>query len=92
MNALNEDLFCQAVTIPLLADHGVLTQVAGNRMTTIKLIPPLVINETDVAWFVSAFEAVMEDLHRFPGPAWESLHRIARNALASPGRGKAAAE
>jgi ornithine--oxo-acid transaminase len=27
---LNEDLFCQAVTIPLLADHGVLTQVAGN--------------------------------------------------------------
>ena len=93
VNTLNEDLFCQAVTIPLLADHGILTQVAGNRMTTIKLIPPLTITEADVAWFVSAFDTVMADLHRFPGPAWESLHRIAKNALgAGRGRGKAAAE
>ena len=84
MNSLNEDLFCQAITIPLLADHGILTQVAGNRMTTIKLIPPLMINEDDVEWFVTAFDKVMTDLHRFPGPAWESLTRIAKNAL---GRG-----
>ncbi len=93
VNKLNEDLFCQAVTIPMLEDHGVLTQVAGNRMTTIKLIPPLTITEADVAWFVTAFEQVMDDLHRFPGPAWESLNRIARNAMSgSLGRGKAAAE
>jgi acetylornithine/succinyldiaminopimelate/putrescine aminotransferase len=84
VNSLNEDLFCQAITIPLLADHGILTQVAGNRMTTIKLIPPLMINEDDVEWFVTAFDKVMTDLHRFPGPAWESLTRIAKNAL---GRG-----
>ncbi len=84
VNGLNEDLFCQAVTIPLLQDHAILTQVAGNRMTTIKLIPPLTINEADVDWFVSAFDKVMADLHKFPGPAWESLTRIARNALARP--------
>ena len=84
VNGLNEDLFCQAVTIPLLEDHAILTQVAGNRMTTIKLIPPLTINEADVDWFVSAFDKVMADLHKFPGPAWESLTRIARNALARP--------
>jgi ornithine--oxo-acid transaminase len=81
VNSLNEDLFCQAITIPLLDDHGILTQVAGNRMTTIKLIPPLMINEQDVDWFVNAFDKVMADLHRFPGPAWESLTRIAKNAL-----------
>jgi acetylornithine/succinyldiaminopimelate/putrescine aminotransferase len=81
VNKLNEDLFCQAITIPLLEDHGILTQVAGNRMTTIKLIPPLVISEADIDWFVSAFEKVMDDLHRFPGPAWESLMRIAKNAM-----------
>ncbi len=84
VNGLNEDLFCQAVTIPLLEDHGILTQVAGNRMTTIKLIPPLTVNESDVDWFVTSFDKVMADLHRFPGPAWESLTRIARNALARP--------
>jgi acetylornithine/succinyldiaminopimelate/putrescine aminotransferase len=84
VNGLNEDLFCQAVTIPLLEDHAILTQVAGNRMTTIKLIPPLTINEADVDWFVSGFDKVMADLHKFPGPAWESLTRIAKNALARP--------
>jgi ornithine--oxo-acid transaminase len=79
---LNEDLFCQAITIPLLADHGVLTQVAGNRMTTIKLIPPLGLTAADVDWFVDAFDQVMAGLHRFPGPAWDTVSRIARNVLA----------
>ncbi len=82
VNALNPDLFCQAITMPLLQDHNILTQVAGNRMTTIKLIPPLVIGESDVAWFVGAFEKVMAVLHRFPGPVCESLTRIARYSLA----------
>ncbi len=81
VNKMNADLFCQAVTIPMLQDHRVLTQVAGNAMTTIKLIPPLIINDDDVDWFVTAFDKVMADLHKFPGPAWESLARIAKNAL-----------
>jgi ornithine--oxo-acid transaminase len=79
---LNEDLFCQAITIPLLADHAILTQVAGNRMTTIKLIPPLGLTEADVDGFVEAFDQVMAGLHRFPGPAWDTVSRIARNVLA----------
>jgi ornithine--oxo-acid transaminase len=83
VNALDEDLFCQAVTIPLLEDHGILTQVAGNRMTIIKLIPPLVITAQDVGSFLAAFDKVMTSLHRFPGPAWESLFRIGRNVLSS---------
>ncbi len=80
VHALSRDLFCQAITIPLLEDHGILTQVAGHGMDTIKLIPPLVISEEDVHAFIMAFKAVMDDLHRFPGPVWESLLRIARNA------------
>ena len=82
VHALNADLFCQAVTMPLLQDHGILTQVAGNHMTTIRMLPPLVIDEADVEWFVSGFEKVMIGLHKFPGPAWDSLTRIAKNALA----------
>ncbi len=83
VNSMNADLFCQAITMPMLEKHGILTQVAGHHMHTIKLLPPLVISEADVAWFMSAFEDVMEGLHRFPGPAWESLTRIAKNALGS---------
>lgn len=87
INAINKDLFCQAVTIPLLQDHNILTQVAGNHMTTIKLLPPLVINKDDVDWFIHSLDEVMADLHRFPGPAWESLSRIAKNTFTQSGMG-----
>ncbi len=85
VNSMNADLFCQAITMPMLEKHGVLTQVAGHHMHTIKLLPPLVISEADADWFMRAFTDVMEDLHRFPGPAWESLSAIARNALSGAG-------
>ena len=78
---LNKSLFPQAVTIPLLQDHGVLTQVAGHNVDVIKLIPPLVIDKTDVDYFVSSFKTVMDSLHRFPGPCWEVISRIGKMAF-----------
>lgn len=82
VNKLNADLFCQGITIPLLEDHHILTQVSGNKSKIIKLIPPLCLSEADVDWFCTGFEAVMEKLHAFPGPMWEGLFRIGKNALA----------
>ncbi|MGI9415750.1 MAG: aspartate aminotransferase family protein [Hyphomicrobiales bacterium] len=80
-NALSKDLFCQAITMPMLEDHHVLTQVAGNQMTTIKLTPPLIISDDDIAWFLGAFRDVMDRIHKFPGPAWDVIFRVARNAV-----------
>jgi acetylornithine/succinyldiaminopimelate/putrescine aminotransferase len=91
-NKLNKDLFCQAITIPMLSDHKVLTQVAGNNMTTIKLTPPLTMTPADVAWFLDGFRDVMTRLHKFPGPAWEAIYRIARNAVQSGSTSQPAAE
>lgn len=91
VNGLNADLFCQGITIPLLQDHKVLTQVAGNKSKVIKLIPPLCLNEGDVDWFCTAFEEVMRGLHTFPGPLWEGLFRIGKNALAAKPIGQQAA-
>ena len=81
VHKLNKDLFPQAVTIPLLQDHQILTQVAGHHIDVIKLIPPLVINEDDINYFVTAFTKVMHNLHKFPGPVWEALSRIGKSAI-----------
>jgi acetylornithine/succinyldiaminopimelate/putrescine aminotransferase len=91
VHALSKDLFCQAITIPLLADHRILTQVSGHHTDIIKLIPPLVLNEDDVKWFLNAFEKVMVDLHKFPGPSWEALFRIGKNAVKRGNTGASAA-
>lgn len=80
---LNKNLFPQAITIPLLQDHGILTQVAGHNIDVIKLIPPLILNKSDVELFLSAFRKVMDDLHKFPGPSWEVISRVGKSSFAN---------
>lgn len=83
IHSMDPNLFPQAITIPLLDNHRILTQVAGHATNVIKLIPPLVINEGDVAHFLKAFENVMEELHQFPGPLWRLMKKLGTLALTS---------
>ena len=80
---LSSDLFPQAVVIPLLDDHHILTQVAGHHMDVVKLLPPLNITEQDVEWFLEGFRETMESLHSFPGPVWELMKKLGKHAVAA---------
>jgi ornithine--oxo-acid transaminase len=86
IKAMDKNLFCQAIVIPLLEDHGIITQVAGHNVDVVKLLPPLVLEEEDVQRFLVAFEAVMTGVHKFPGPAWDVVMRIGKNAIGSRSR------
>lgn len=81
LHKLDQSLFCQAVLIPLLTEHRVLAQVAGHHLDVIKLIPPLVLNAADVDAVVRAFDTVIGNCHKFPGPVWEVGKRLSRQAL-----------
>lgn len=78
---LDKSLFPQAITMPLLQDHHVLTQVAGHQIDVIKLIPPLILSEKQVTEFITAFDAVMKQLHKFPGPVWEVISRVGKASV-----------
>ena len=67
---MNKGLFCQLVTIPLFRDHKILVQVAGHANRTIKLLPALVIDSNDCEWIENAFDAVIAESHKVPGPVW----------------------
>ncbi len=70
LEASKKGLFCQLITIPLFKEHKILSQVAGDGSHTIKLLPAMVISETDCDWIVSAFDAVIAESHRVPGAIW----------------------
>src|SRR5262249_50434792 len=70
LESANRGLFCQLITIPLFAEHKILTQVAGHGSHTIKLLSPLVITESDCDWIVSAFDSVIAATHHVPGSIW----------------------
>jgi 4-aminobutyrate aminotransferase-like enzyme len=59
LNTARRGLFAQLVVVPLHNHHRILTQVAGDHMAVIKLLPPLVIGDEEVATFLTAFEDVM---------------------------------
>ena len=55
LQAARKGLFAQMVVHALLQRHRILTQVSGDHLEVIKLIPPLIIGEAEVDRFVTAF-------------------------------------
>jgi len=81
LHKLDSSLFCQAIIMPLLSDHGIITQVAGHAMDVIKLIPPLVLSKAEADEIIAGFEETVAACHRFPGPAWEVGKKLGSAAL-----------
>ncbi|MDW6026156.1 aminotransferase class III-fold pyridoxal phosphate-dependent enzyme [Mesorhizobium sp. BAC0120] len=83
LESANKGLFCQMVLIPLFRDHHILCQVSGPNIHVIKLLPSLVIDETDRVWIRDAFDAVIADCHRVPGAVWDLGRTLAGHSLRS---------
>ncbi|MDK0523428.1 aspartate aminotransferase family protein [Streptomyces sp. ML-6] len=83
LQAARKGLFAQMVVVPLLQKHRILTQVSGDHMEVIKLIPPLVIGEPEVDRFVTAFTEVMDDAHSGGGLMWDFGRTLVKQAVAN---------
>ncbi|MFI7098921.1 aspartate aminotransferase family protein [Streptomyces sp. NPDC050161] len=82
LQAARKGLFAQMVVVPLLQRHRILTQVSGDHLEVIKLIPPLTIGEPEVDRFVEAFTAVMDDAHGGGGLMWDFGRTLVKQAVA----------
>ena len=76
-------LFAQMVVVALFQRHRILTQVSGDHMEVIKLIPPLMIGDTEVKLFTEAFAEVLEDASRGSGLMWEFGRTLIKQAVRS---------
>ncbi|MFD9206198.1 aspartate aminotransferase family protein [Streptomyces sioyaensis] len=81
LQAARKGLFAQMVVVPLLQRHRILTQVSGDHLEVIKLIPPLIIGEREVDRFVEAFTAVMDDAHSGGGLMWDFGRTLVKQSL-----------
>ncbi|HZH48636.1 MAG TPA: aspartate aminotransferase family protein [Nitrospira sp.] len=81
MHKINPGLFAQALTIPLMEDHAILTQVAGHNEDVLKIAPAFVVTKEDIDYFAKSLDSVLMAAHSFPGPFWDVSKRLAMNAL-----------
>jgi ornithine--oxo-acid transaminase len=77
-------LFSQLITVPLFHEHRILCQVAGHRMNTIKGLPALTIEESEIRRFAAALEETIVGAERYPF----ALARFALRTLSRTGTAK----
>jgi ornithine--oxo-acid transaminase len=73
-------LFAQLVVAPLFSKHHILSQVAAHKLAVIKILPPLVVTDEDIASFVDALRATIKRAQRMP-------RAVTRFALTAAGIG-----
>jgi ornithine--oxo-acid transaminase len=69
-------LFAQLVVAPLFSRHRILSQVAAHKLAVIKILPPLVVTDDDIDYFVDALRTTITRAQRMP----RSLGRFALTA------------
>ena len=50
-------------------------------MDVIKLLPPLITGEREIARFVGALDSVLTECRSFPGPIWDLGKNFIRHAI-----------
>ena len=81
LQAARRGLFAQMVVVPLFQRHRILTQVSGDHVDIIKLLPPLTIGEPEVERFLDAFDDVMRDAHKGTGLMWDFGRTLVTQAV-----------
>jgi ornithine--oxo-acid transaminase len=81
LQAARRGLFAQMVVVALFQRHRILTQVSGDNVEIIKLIPPLMIGDTEVKMFREAFMEIMDDASRGSGLMWDFGRTLVKQAL-----------
>ncbi|WP_300608884.1 aspartate aminotransferase family protein [Trebonia sp.] len=76
-------LFAQMVVVALFQRHRILTQVSGDHMEVIKLIPPLMIGDAEVALFTEALDDVLKDASKGSGLMWDFGRTLIKQAVRS---------
>ncbi len=81
VHAAHDGLFAQMVVMPLLDKHHILTQVSGSHGDIIRILPPFVITDEDIQYFVNALDDVLTECHKLPGPMWDMGTNLVKAAL-----------
>lgn len=83
LQAARTGLFAQTVVHALFHRHRILTQVSGDHLEVIKLLPPLIIGDVEIDRFVNAFVDVMDDAHSGTGVIWDFGKTLIKHARAN---------
>jgi ornithine--oxo-acid transaminase len=75
-------MFGQLVVMRLFRDHGILSQICGNNFMVLKVAPPLIVNDAQLAHYVEAIGAVVDLMHS-SASFWSEALQLAGRVMTS---------
>ena len=79
---IHPGMFGQVVVMRLFKDHGILSQICGNDLMTLKVSPPLMVSDAQIDHYVFAIERVVNLMHTSV-TFWSEALGIGRRVLAT---------
>ncbi|HEY4049898.1 MAG TPA: aspartate aminotransferase family protein [Acidobacteriaceae bacterium] len=80
--AIHPGFFGQILVMRLFKDKGILSQICGNNFMVLKVAPPLVTSEKQLAYCVEAIRDVVETVHS-SGAFWSEALKLGRRAISA---------
>jgi ornithine--oxo-acid transaminase len=77
---IHPGMFGQMLVMRLFQHHNILSQMCGNNFMVLKVAPPLVVTESQLARYLDAIEAVMETVHSSTS-FWSDALSLAQRAV-----------
>jgi len=81
VEAMRNALFSQLIVVPLFHRHQILTQVAGDNMNVVKLLPPLIAGQEEIDYFTEALDDVLTTAQKGSGNFFEFGKTLAKASL-----------
>jgi len=83
LEAAHKGLFSQLIVSPLYTKHRIITQVAAHNVNIIKILPPLIIQDKEINYFVDALDDVLQDMHKGNSAIYEFGKNLIKTAITS---------
>ncbi len=81
LEAAHAGLFSQLIVGPLFQRHRILTQVAGDSMNVVKLLPPLVCGQEEVDLFTEALDDVLSSAEHSAAPIFSFAKTLVKGSM-----------
>jgi ornithine--oxo-acid transaminase len=78
--AIHPGIFGQLLVMRLFQHHNILSQICGNNFMVLKVAPPLVVTEDQLAQYLDAIESTFETVHSST-TFWSDALALAQRAV-----------
>jgi len=83
LDAGDHGAFAASVNVEIMKSQRIIVQIPGPEINAIKILPPVILTDADIAWFLNGFEDTIASFYGRNGPVLSLGRAAAKDAVKS---------